>query len=78
MHRCWLQQCRICTGLQGRQQISSLDCVLPECFEGDKVIHFSGIIATKDPSLVLFREESHVVENMDADVNRVLVCDRVT
>ncbi len=56
---------------------SNLYCGLPESFEEDKVICFAGIIATEDPSLVLFGEESRAVENMDANVNCVLVCDRV-
>ncbi len=48
---------------------SNLDCILPESFEGDKVICFAGVVATEDPCLVLFREESHAVENTYADVN---------
>ncbi len=56
---------------------SNLDCVLPESFEGDQVIHFSGVIATEDPCLVLFGEESHAVENTYANVDNVLVGDGV-
>ncbi len=56
---------------------SNLDCFLPKCFEGDEVICFSGVVAMEDPCLVLFGEESHAVENMDTDVNRILVSDVV-
>ncbi len=56
---------------------SKLDCVLPECFEGDKVVHFAGIIAMEDPHLSFFGEESHMVENAHANVYGVLVRDWV-
>jgi hypothetical protein len=56
---------------------SNLDCVLPERFEQDKVIHFAVVVTMEDPSCVLFGEETRVVENMDTDVNRAFVCDRV-
>jgi hypothetical protein len=56
---------------------SNLDCFLPKHFEGDKVICFSGVVAMEDPCLVLFGEESHSVENMDANVNCILVGDVV-
>jgi hypothetical protein len=56
---------------------SNLDCFLPESFEGDKVIHFAGIVAKEDLSRVLFGEESRAVENTDAHVDCVLVSDRV-
>ncbi len=56
---------------------SNLDYILSESFEGDKVICFAGVVATEDPSLVLFGEESCAVENTDANVDCVFVCDRV-
>jgi hypothetical protein len=54
---------------------SNLNCVLPESFEGYKVIRFAGVAATEDSGLILFGEESRVVENTDTDVDPVLVCD---
>ncbi len=52
---------------------SNLDCVLPKCFEGDKVVHFAGIVATEDPRLVFIGEKSCAVGNGHADVDGVLV-----
>jgi hypothetical protein len=56
---------------------SNLDCILPESFEGDKVVHFHGVVATEDPHLVFFGEESHAVENTHANVDCVLVRDQM-
>jgi hypothetical protein len=65
--------------LAGRDggKCSNLDCILPESFEGEKVIRFAGVIATEDPQLAFFEEKSHVIENMHANVNCVLVRDWV-
>ncbi len=70
LYPCWLAGTAV-----GKR--SNLDCILSKSFEGDKVICFSGVVAMEDPCLVLFGEESHAVENMDADVDRILVGDVV-
>ncbi len=56
---------------------SNLDCILPESFEGDKIVCFAGVITMEDPHFVFFGEESCAVENTHVDVNGVLVHDQV-
>ncbi len=55
----------------------NLDCVLPEWFEGDEIICFAVVLATEDPRLIFYGEESRAVENAHADVDSILVCNRV-
>ncbi len=57
---------------------SNLDCILPECVGGDKVICFAGVIAMEYSHLVFLGEKSCAVEDTHANVDGVLVRNQVS